>query len=447
MNNGFVRHVGVLVGGAAFSQVLTILALPILTRIYTPEDFSLLALYSSLLGLISVAACLRFEIAIPIPDNDEDSINLLALAIFSLFSIVIILTGGIYFFHAEIESLISDKRLSEYLWLLPVGVLVSGLYQTWQYWSTRKRKFKLIAKTRLVQSISGVGTQVGFGLAGLSPLGLLLGQMFSSGAGFIGLAKNAIQSDKSVLGKISIIRMKDNFVAYKHYPKYSTLEAITNTGGLQIPIIIIATLAAGAEVGFVMLAIKVMAAPMGLIGGAVSQVYLSHAPDKMREGELAEFTLNVINGLFRVGVGPLLFAGVAAPALFSVVFGEGWDRAGEIVSWMTPWFIMQFVSSPISMSLHITNNQKYALLLQVFGLCIRVGAVLICYWFYKHGIVEAFAISGFLFYTIYLILLLKICNISVLSFLNVTIKNIFIFLFWIVLGVGVVVLHNFLLDL
>ena len=62
---------GVLVGGTAFAQAIAVLALPLLTRLYTPDDFSVLAVYAALLGIISVVACLRLEIAIPMPNIPE----------------------------------------------------------------------------------------------------------------------------------------------------------------------------------------------------------------------------------------------------------------------------------------------------------------------------------------------------------------------------------------
>jgi len=103
---GFVRSVGVLVGGTAFAQALTVLALPLVTRLYTPFDFSVLAVFVSILSIISVAACLRLEIAIPLPESDEDAANLLALALCAC-SVVSALTGiVVWWFPSQIVNLV-----------------------------------------------------------------------------------------------------------------------------------------------------------------------------------------------------------------------------------------------------------------------------------------------------------------------------------------------------
>ena len=63
----FARSVGVLAGGTAVAQGIGVLALPLITRLYTPEDFSVLAVYSSILGIVAGVACLRLDVASQCP--------------------------------------------------------------------------------------------------------------------------------------------------------------------------------------------------------------------------------------------------------------------------------------------------------------------------------------------------------------------------------------------
>ena len=206
---------------------------------------------------------------------------------------------------------------------------------------------------------------------------------------------------------------------YDRFPKYSTLEALANGANIQLPVLIIAALATGPEAGFLILATRIMAAPMGLVGGAISQVYLSRAPEEQRQGRLTGFTSTIIGGLIRTGVGPLIFIGGIAPFVFPIAFGAEWTRAGEIVSWMTPWFILQFLTSPVSMILHITENQRVAFVLQVAGLLIRVGMVLVAAYALPRYIVEVYALSGLIFYFVYFITVLRIVGINIKSFRSI----------------------------
>ncbi|MEN6313789.1 MAG: hypothetical protein ABFD25_06035, partial [Clostridiaceae bacterium] len=55
----FAFDVLTLAGGTTFAQILTILAAPVLTRLYGPDDFGIWALYLSITSIISVIACMR----------------------------------------------------------------------------------------------------------------------------------------------------------------------------------------------------------------------------------------------------------------------------------------------------------------------------------------------------------------------------------------------------
>ncbi|NCC31504.1 MAG: lipopolysaccharide biosynthesis protein, partial [Chloroflexia bacterium] len=61
--NAFARSVSILVGGTAGLQLLSILTAPIYTRLYTPSDFGVLAVFVGLLSLIIIIASLRYELA------------------------------------------------------------------------------------------------------------------------------------------------------------------------------------------------------------------------------------------------------------------------------------------------------------------------------------------------------------------------------------------------
>ena len=432
---GFVRSVGILVGGTAFAQALMVLVLPLLTRLYTPEDFSVLAVYASILGIISVAACLRLEIAIPLPQNDDDAANLLALALCSSAGVAGLSALIVALFPTQIIALVAQPKLEPYLWLLPLGIWLSSSYAALQFWTTRKKRFSVIAKTRMTQAIGGVGAQVGLGWASIAPLGLVLGQMINSGAGIFGLVRDALKNDRPALRAINWPGMQRTFSEYDRFPKYSTIESLANSTSIQLPVIIVAALAAGPEAGFLMLASRVMFAPMALIGGAISQVYLSRASDELRAGTLGKFTAEIMGGLVKTGVGPLVFFGVIAPIIFPVIFGISWLRSGEMITWMTPWFIMQFLASPISMILHITQNQRAALMLQIFGTILRIGAVVVAVYWTQGWIVESYAISSFVFYVIYFCVVISITKIKIKELLKALKPGCYIVMLWVLLAI------------
>lgn len=441
----FGRSVGVLAGGTAAAQAISVLVLPVVTRLYTPEDFSVLAVYTSILSIVAAVACLRLDIAIPLPERDEDAANLLSVALLCSTAMALLAALTVWWFPDHIVNAAGQPGLRPFIWMIPLGVWMASSYSAIQFWATRKKQFAAIARTRMGQTTGSIVTQLAGGLLNaLGPFGLLLGQLIGTGAGVFGLGRAAWRDDKQTLRGITWTNMRRVLREHDRFPKYSTFEAFANNGAIQLPVIIIAATALGPEAGYLFLAMRAMAIPIGLIGGAVSQVYLSRAPEEYRSGQLGPFTLKAISGLTRTGVGPLLFAGIVSPVAIPLIFGSNWQRAGEMIACMTPWFIFQFISSPVSMSLHVTNHQRTALQLQLFGFVLRVGGTWLATILAAKHVFEIYAATGFIFYALYLMIVAKITKIKSIDLLLAAIRRPQASILWAVIGISVASMMSFI---
>jgi O-antigen/teichoic acid export membrane protein len=413
LDTDFLQSVAVLTGGTALAQALPILVMPVLTRIYTPDDFSMLAVFSAILGVLAVVVGGQYETAIPIPKQDETAANLLGVALLCVALTTGISAIAVALLRDEIAELVHQRALAGFLWLLPVGLGGAGAYATLQFWAVRHRAFPRIARTRLTQASGGAATQLLLGWGGAGAIGLICGQLFTSCAGFLGLGRGALKEDSRALRKISLSGMRTAAADFRRFPMYTAPEAFANAASIHVPFILVAQQAPGAEVGFLMLGMRLMQAPLSLIGSSVSQVYYAHAVAEHREGRLAAFTADVIGKLAIVGVGPMIFGGILAPWVCEPVFGTGWQRAGVLIAWMTPWFVFQFLSSPISLVLYVTSHQLTAMVLQTSGLILRVTMVLVAATAVGgHRVAEGYAVSGFMFYLVYLFVICRVAGVS-----------------------------------
>ncbi len=412
-----LRSVAILVGGTALGHGITAAALPLLSRLYSPADFSLLAVFSSLAAILSVAACLRFDIAIPLPQDDREAMDLLTMSLLSALLVSLGLLAFVLLAPNWIVTQLKLPALQPYLSLLPIAVLLASVYSALQMWFVRQKAFSLIARSRVMQSAASSAVQVGSGVWTHSPAGLLIGHMLNTGVACFVLSLRLFSGaqHRAMVQGTTLQSLKGTWQSYARFPKYSTWEALCNSAAIQLPVILIASLAAPAEAGHLMLATYVMQAPMALIGGAVGQVYLSHAAHEYQQGQLHTFTAKLLHGMVKTGVGPLLAVGITAPMAFGLIFGTEWTRAGALVAWMTPWFIVQFLATPVSMALHVTGHQRAAFFLQVANLGVRVLSV----WAVAHlaagWMSETYALSGLVVYAAYLFLVLRFTRVDARS--------------------------------
>lgn len=400
---GFLKAVSVLVGGTAFAQLIGFLCLPFLTRIYSPEDYSILGAYIAIVSILAVVSCLRFDIAIPIPKPEEEGKALLILSLLSNTIFLVFLYLILFLIYPFIQEFKIIRQLSYWIWLVPFGVYVSGLYSALQYWATRHKRFKDIAQTRMTQAVFGNSTSLTTGMVFGGGWGLILGQIVNFSAGLFKLALSA----KKDLHLVQSTSLKETFIKYSNFPKYSTFEALANTSAIQLPLIIIASFIVGPEVGFLMMAMKILAIPMSLIGSAISQVYLTNANQYLENGTLYDYTKKVISKIFKLALGPFVLLACLSPFVFGFIFGKQWEDLGLYVLYMIPWFFMQIVTSPVSMGLHIIKKQKIALILQIFGFFLRVIILYFVAIFHTKESVFYYIASGFVFYLIYFLVILR----------------------------------------
>ncbi len=411
----FVRHAGILAGGTVVAQGVTMAALPVLTRLYSPEDFNLLASFAGVVSILTVVSSLRYNMAIPLPQADEEGFSLTVVAL-GCTAIISSMIALLFLIAPEaIGSAIRQPELVSFLWLVPIGVFVASTYNALQFWVSRKKQFGLVARTRMTRSVGGAGTQIGYGLYAPSPFGLVLGQIASEGLGIVGLARNILREDRQLIRSVSLGSLRDRARDYRRFPLYSGPEALFDTAAAQIPIILIAAAALGPEAGFLLVAMRVMGIPTRLIGSSVAQVFVVEAPEKLRKGELHSFTLKTLNALLKVGSLPMLLVGAVAPWVFGWVFGPEWTRAGWLVAWLTPMFILQFAASPMSLVLHVIGRLKLAMWMQVFGLVFRVGSIAAVAAYYAGYLSEAFAIAGAIYNAVFIMVILHAVKRSTIS--------------------------------
>lgn len=404
------RDVARLVLGTAGGRLIMLAALPFVTRLYSPADFAMLAVYLGLVSLVSSVACLRFDIAIPMAEDEKDATHLLVLALTagcatSALGLLIVLAAP-----QKLAGMLGQPDLAPLLWLAPVGVFMAASYSALQFWATHARRFGTIAVTRITQAGTGASVILVLGWLGAVPLGLLLGNMLNVGAGSLRLGMQILRQDTTLLAVISRAGIANTFRRYQRYPLYSTPEALASVAAIQLPILLIAAFA-GAEAGYLLLALQIMTAPMALLGSSVAQVYVSRAAEELHKGKLAELTAATLHRLLQIGPGPLIFIGIMAPIVFPLVFGAAWTRSAEIVSWMIPWIALQFVASPVSTVLHVTGRQHWAMNLQLAGLVLRAGPVLVAALLLDEAHVPALIVGSVVFYGVYLAIILKAAEI------------------------------------
>lgn len=373
----FARSVAVLGGGTAAACAIAAIGSPIITRLYSPTDFGTLGVFASIISILGVMTTWRFEMAIPVAEDDQTAADVLVMTLCLVVGMSVILGGGMWLVGGWLSQQLSAPTLAPYLWLTPIGLATVGVYQVLLRWAVRKKAFPIIAKTKMWQGLGVVAAQIGLGLLHAGALGLLIGNIVWQSAGSTSLVRLTRRHDTGFRFEFSLARMARAANRFRRFPLYSAWATLLNAFSVSVVALLLSAGFGAAPVGFYTLAVQVLGAPMSIVGNSIGQVFFSSMRDAKTSGTTAAFTLAVYRRLLEISMPVVLVLACAAPELFAVAFGPEWRTAGKYAQWLLPYFLMEFLSSPLWSVLAVLEHQHIDLLVQLSLLIGRLAAMII----------------------------------------------------------------------
>ncbi len=362
-NETFGRNVLSLAASTVFSQGVVLIASPLLARLYHPADFGTLAAVMSIVSLSSIVASWRYDLAIPLPLDDVTGVNLLVLALVIVCGMSCLCGLTTWLIGSEVVKWAGTPYLMPYLWLIPVGFFVAGLYQALTMWAVRNNAFGKIARGKITQAWSAVGTQLPVGFVHAGPLGLLLGDVIgrACNAGVLGTLvldqKSTAVRTVSLKGIISAAR------TYRRFPLLSSGSALLNSAGLQLPPLLLAMLYGPQVAGWFSMTLRILAVPVVLLGDSIGRVFWGESARTLRENpkDLERLFKKTAKMLFLLAAIPVALLSLVAPSVFTMVLGEPWHEAGVYAQLLTLMFVSGTVASPLSVTLAVLERQDLQL--------------------------------------------------------------------------------------
>ncbi|QSR36019.1 hypothetical protein CFI10_13615 [Marinobacterium iners] len=405
--NEFAKNVITLMTGTVLAQAVPIAIIPILTRIFTPEDFGLLALYSAFVSILGVVVTGRYEIAIMLPKNNDEARVLLQVSVLVAFFIAILFSIPIFIWNVEVACFLGNEAIAPWLYLMPASVLLTGVYQALTYWNNRQKKFINTVVSRVSQSLFQGIVQTALGFAKITG-GLIWGQ-------FIGIILSTTyllrkdNSYKKILQKTEVSALKQQMKKYQKFPKYGIVGGLCDSGATQMPVLMLAKFYSSTVTGMFSLTFRVLNMPTSIISSAIAQVLFQKiveisytAPEKLNGYIIKIFFLLFVLYLPAV---PILF--VWGDTLFAFVFGEEWGQAGIYAGYLVIAVAIRFAVSPLSAVLGLEQNIKKGVFWQVLYFCTITSTLYSSSSLTVEQFILAFVIHEVILYSIYLMLILK----------------------------------------
>lgn len=390
LNSEYIRNTLTLVSGNTLAQLIPLLAEPVLTRLFPPEDFGLLALFISISSLFAIVATGRYELAVMLPSKDEDAVNLAGLSFFVTIATSILSLLVVWIFNSPICHILNSPSISSYLYLVPLVVFFTGLTQTLNYWFSRKMNFRKVSIARITQSGTAAGAGIGAGFMRMGPGGLIWAQVLGNVASAAYFLLRFFRIDRHALGQVTGKRMQSMAREYAEFPRVNALYIFTDTAQYSGISFLIAYFFNNILLGFYSRTFRILTVPLSFIGSAISQTFYQKASVIHRKGEsLRRFSLQTLLGSAIVGFPIFLVIILWGPDIFAFVLGQPWRPAGVYAQVLSPWLFMKFITQPLTQLPMILNRQKELFLFSLLGIALIFGSLI------YGGLVADDLITGF----------------------------------------------------
>ena len=381
IRNKYVIQIFTLMSGTLVAQTISLIVIPFITRMYSPDEFGEYTLFYSVVSILGLISSFKYDQAIMLPKSDKDAKSIVLLTVIINIFVVLLILIAVVLLH---ETLYEYFKNQPYLiWIIPVGVLIFGSLQSIKSYSSRNQLYSTLAKVRVFNSGSIGSIQI-VGRELFNSNTLVLGRLISDYISVVLLYYNNFKKGFLSIKGISINRILINMNNYIFFPRYQSFTVFINSISQNAPILLFTSFFSVEIAGFYALTSRVLHLPVSLVGASTKEVYYQKASKMFANGEniyslYKETTLSLAK-LFVIPFFVVLFLG---DNLFELVFGSDWVLSGNFSQILILWVFFSFINSPSVISFSILNLQKVQLQLEIVSVILRVTGIFVGYYFYN----------------------------------------------------------------
>jgi len=397
--------------GATVAQILPLLFLPVITRLFTPDEIGVFAAFTSLFVILTAFMTAKYEFAILLPKRDTDAEQLFYLSMgisiaTTFFAFVIILLWG-----ERIALFFNAPEYINWLYLLPLSILGYSVFSCGSYYLNRFKNYKSIASAKVSQASSMSVAQVGFGYLQFTTLGMIAGKVIGDMVIAITTLWHVTKVRQAFRAGISYGRIRHLAWKYRSFPFYNAPHALFNATSNNVAILVYSRFFGEAETGYYSVATRLTFGPIRLIAQSLMQVFSREISERHnRQEDIYRFFKKTVGYLALAGIAPCILAWFVSPALLAFVLGEEWRVSGEIIRLILPWVFLVMVVSPVTFIPALLNRQRKAMIIDLVYMLLRFTALYI--GIHYHSITLAIAAYAAIGVIVQLYLLIWIASLA-----------------------------------
>jgi O-antigen/teichoic acid export membrane protein len=341
-------RIAIVAFGVGLGPLVQLLATPLLARTFSPADFGQLALFTSVVSILTVVSCLRYEGAIQVVEDAHiDAIIWAALLVVGLTFVV-----GMVGLHLRVvqNSFESLYNLAGNITWVAIVAASAGTILVASNLTMRTNRY---VKNALVRSgVSVLFVALALGVSGISLL-------HANAIAFAIVGVAALAFLWTNIGKFNVGETMQIAREYLKYPFLLAPTSLLDAVALTLPVLFISGSYGMDSTGHYAQIQRLIGAPMLFAGVVAGQLFAKRSGELFRAGQSSRPLLwKVVRNMTLLGLLVILAIAWFGEPICMLILGRAWRFDTQFLLLASVPLVVRSVISPVS-TVFLTHNHTW----------------------------------------------------------------------------------------
>ena len=380
-SNRIIINIIKMLSGTMMGQLISILTVPITSRIYGAELYGDLAVFTSMSSICTSFLGFGLASAIMVEKTDYEAmqtykiaINLTNVAVILIAMIAVILSPFIQFIKSSLPYV-------GMIGLVAFYVITTNQINMLYAWLNRKGKYNVLLFNPIITPIVNNGFAIILGLIGFTNVGLYVGLVVAQLITLLHMFRHMDKIEYRLRYRDvgSIIKRNKDFVLYQ-YP-----ASLMNTVVGNLPVQILSVYFGNIVVGYYSMAMKLLNIPTSILSSSITRVYFKEATDiQHANGNTRAYTYKLCKIVMSIYLIPIVGILMLGDLVIPFVLGAEWTDSVIYIKIMAVWNLFVIGTNCSSGFASVINKQKINMFISLAKLLVLPIVMIVSYYLWRN---------------------------------------------------------------
>lgn len=426
LKGALIKNTLKLTGGSVINYIIPIITTPILTRIFTPADYGIWGIFSSIATILTVFVCGGYEYAIVESENEQKRNNVVQLCVglCTFFNLLLIL---VFFIMRLLGS--SLFEIGDLIFLVPLYLLLTGFLSILQNYSNAHEFYKTLAVSQVIAGLSLALFRIILGLLKIEN-GLVYGAILSTLITVVYLFLPSLKGGLSFISHISFNSLRNLLIEFKNYPLFDAPSTFIVYLSNNIPVLLLSNYFGKDLLGGYTMVLQLLLLPMSFIGSNMGRVFFQQISND--KNIITTTSHQVYKISFLLGLAIIVFFLLGGDYLLYWILGHDWSIAGEYALYLSLWSFFTISYAPLKPIYRVKKKQNVQMIIMLIAFIFQTIYLFVAANTFSNisYVILYYSIVCSIFKIVEGIVLKKLCNLGIWKDTALLILSILVVAIW-----------------